>query len=358
MRAIVFAIFISFLTGCASSDPRVAESVARGVKHLQESQQPEGYWGTGLETRGTEIYSMVPGSHDAFRVGTTALCIMALKQAGETTAHDKALEWLLKYGEARRDDGALIYNTWAHIYSTHALALEMRTNKDPRIAERLKYHVDELSRYATYAGGWNYYDFDSHTQLVSMGATSFGTAAGLIALYEARQSRIDVPQRMIDLAVHRVEESRLPNGLYLYGVDYKYKLRLPANKQRGAIGRTQPSNYSLLIWDSKTVSDADARQGLKLFWDDHAFLEMGRKRPYPHESWYQTSGYYYYFDHYYASLLISHLKSAPDARKMIDTIVSHQEPDGSWWDYAMWDYHKPYGTAFAVMTLLESEKIR
>ena len=34
------------------------------------------------------------------------------------------------------------------------------------------------------------------------------------------------------------------------------------------------------------------------------------------------------------------------------TLLVIQEADGSWWDYAMWDYHKPYGTAFAVMTLL------
>ena len=32
-------------------------------------------------------------------------------------------------------------------------------------------------------------------------------------------------------------------------------------------------------------------------------------------------------------------------------ILPHQEPDGSWWDYKMWDYHKPYGTAFAVLSL-------
>src|SRR5256885_1318287 len=50
-----------------------AEAVNRGVAFLQTSQQPDGCWGTGLETRGTEIYSMVPGSRDAYRVGTTAL---------------------------------------------------------------------------------------------------------------------------------------------------------------------------------------------------------------------------------------------------------------------------------------------
>jgi hypothetical protein len=75
----------------------------------------------------------------------------------------------------------------------------------------------------------------------------------------------------------------------------------------------------------------------------------------PHNSWYQVSGYYYYFDHFYAGLLMQHLGAAGKqqyAQQLIDVILPHQEPDGSWWDYPMWDYHKPYGTAFAIMTLL------
>ena len=46
------------------------------------------------------------------------------------------------------------------------------------------------------------------------------------------------------------------------------------------------------------------------------------------------------------------------AQQLADWIVPLQETDGSWWDYAMWDYHKPYGTAFALMTLLECRAVR
>jgi len=52
-----------------------------------------------------------------------------------------------------------------------------------------------------------------------MEPTSFGTAAGLVALWEAKQVDLNVPQRMIDRAIHRMVEMRLPNGAYLYGVD-------------------------------------------------------------------------------------------------------------------------------------------
>src|SRR5213078_2665655 len=69
-------------------DERIRQAIDRGVEYLKKSQQPDGSWGTGRVTRGFEVYSMVPGSLDAFRVGTTALCVMALREVGEKEAHD------------------------------------------------------------------------------------------------------------------------------------------------------------------------------------------------------------------------------------------------------------------------------
>lgn len=340
--------------------PTVTEAIRLGVDYLVKSQQPSGCWGTGLETRGTEIYSMVPGSHDAYRVATTALCVMALREAGEQEARAKGVEYLVTSGEARRDSGDLLYNIWAHTFALQALAVEMRYNPDPRVAAAAKWHLDRMIRYATYTGGWNYYDFNVQTQSPSLDATSFGTAAGLFALYEARQSKLEVPQRLIDMSVRRLEECRSPTGTFYYGVDSKYHPRSPANLPQGAIGRTQPSNYSLWVWDSKVVGQKQSIEGLDLFFKYHVFLENGRKRPFPHETWYQTSGYYYYFDHYFAAMLIQKLPAKYHekyVKKLLPTIMPHQEIDGSWWDYAMWDYHKPYGTAFAVMSLLRCEQM-
>jgi hypothetical protein len=345
--------------------PTIDQAVRDGVTFLVKAQQKEGCWGTGLETRGLEIYHMVPGSHDAYRVATTALCVMALRESiaanvdvpGIKEAHEKGVKYLIEHGDARRDDGSLLYNVWAHTFALQALSDEMEHNKDPdpRLASAARQQLDRLERYQTYVGGWNYYDFAAQTQKPSLGATSFGTAAGLVALWEARQAGVTVPQRMIDLAIHRVEECRLPSGAYLYGSDYKYIPHIPANRARGAIGRAQPANFALWLWGSKKVAEKESIEGLELFFKEHAFLDMGRKRPWPHEAWYQTSGYYYYYDHYYAAKLLDRLNPTDRKRfapQLAEHILPHQEPDGSWWDYAMWDYHKPYGTAFAVMTLL------
>src|SRR4051794_27509631 len=58
----------------------LSQAISEGVAFLISSQNPDGSWGTGTVTRGTEVYSMVPGSHDAYRVATTSLCVIALRE--------------------------------------------------------------------------------------------------------------------------------------------------------------------------------------------------------------------------------------------------------------------------------------
>jgi hypothetical protein len=336
--------------------PTLRQAVTDGVAFLVKSQKPDGSWGTGTETRGMEIYALVPGSHAAFRVGTTALCVMALREAGEKRAHDRGVEYLLTAGQAKRDQGDLIYNVWAHTYAVQALSNELADRKgDARITAAIQWHLDRLQRYETYIGGWNYYDFYAQTQQPSMGPTSFGTAAGLVALKEAEIAGIEIPQAMAKRAVRRLEDMRLPSGSYLYSSDLKYRPRMPANKVRGSIGRTQSGNYALWLWGSPKVDARVAQTDLDAFFAEHMYIAMGRKRQWPHESWYQTAPYYYYFGHYYAARLIEKMGDEGKSRygeQLAQQIMPFQEPDGSWWDYAMWDYHKPYGTAFSIMTLL------
>lgn len=365
------------LCGCGSAEPapvvrpamlsatpttrpirRASVDVAlrKGIDYLVKSQNADGSWGTGKETRGFEVMASVPGSLKAFQLATTSLCVMALREYGETDAHRKGLAYLVANYDVRRDDGMLMYNTWAHTYALQCLAVEMRHSKDPQLKIAAEAHLKKLAGYETYMGGWNYYDFHEQTQTPSMAPTSFGSAATLAALKEAKASGIDVPQRMIDRAVKRLAEMRLPNNSYLYSHDLKYMPRMPANQPRGSVGRTQACNYALWEWGATGIDEKVAREGLEFFFKEHNFILMGRKRQFPHESWYQTAPYYYYFGHYYTARLIE--KLGPEARaefgaKLADVgIVPFQEPDGSWWDFAMWDFHKPYGTAYAVMVLL------
>jgi hypothetical protein len=349
----------------------VDAAVRNGVGFLLKAQNKDGSWGTGRETRGFEILATVPGSLKSFQVATTALCVMALREANAANtdrrlvdpkvaeAHKKGLEFLVTQTDIRRDDGALIYNTWAHTYAVQCLAIEMRHAEDERIGRAARDHLRRLAGYETFMGGWNYYDFHAGTKSPSMGPTSFGSAATLVALFEARESGLELPKGMAERTVKRLEEMKLPNHAYLYSHDLRYRPRLDANLPKGSVGRTQACNFGLWVWDSKVIDKKKVRDGLDFFFAEHNYILMGQKRQFPHESWYQTAPYYYYFGHYYTARLIE--KLGGDARqgygpKLADVgILPFQGKDGSWWDFAMWDFHKPYGTAFAVMTLLRCE---
>ncbi|MCI0343292.1 MAG: hypothetical protein L0216_19470 [Planctomycetales bacterium] len=337
-------------------------AVGEGLAYLVSAQREDDAWGRATETRGNEIYSMVPGSHDAFRVATTALVVLALGELASTPAERAALarglEHLATQGHAKRDTGDMIYNIWAHIYALQALSVELGREHPPALLARVRkmaeWHLDRLVRYETLTGGWNYYDFRAQTRRPSLEPTSFSTSAGLVALWHARQAGLQVPDGLVERALRRLEEMRLPGGAYLYGSDSKYWPRAAHNRVRGSLGRTQAGNCALWLWGSKKVGEKEAREGLDVFFKEHPFIDFGRKRIWPHEAWYATAPYYYYFGHYYAARLIEKLGEAGRrdyASKMHEAILPHQEPDGSWWDYPMWGYGKPYGTAYALLIL-------
>ena len=37
-------------------------------------------------------------------------------------------------------------------------------------------------------------------------------------------------------------------------------------------------------------------------------------------------------------------------------MLERQEKDGSWWDFPFYNYHRQYGTSFALMTLYRCRK--
>ncbi len=330
----------------------IDRAILEGVRLLVRLQNRDGSWGTGRETTDFDVMASVPGSHDAFRVATTALCVMALREAGEKDASGRGLGYLAAYDGARRASPLEIYNVWAHTFALQALSRAWREDRREDCRKMAERHLGFLQRYETFAGGWNYYDFNYGTQTPSMEPTSFGTAAGLAALHEARQAGLAVPEPLVRRALNRLREMRKPDGSFLYGSDFRYMPMHEANRLRGSVGRTQPCHHALWLWGSG-AGEKEAREGLEMFFREHKFLDIGRKRQYPHEAWYYNSPYYYYFDHYYAALLVERL---PDGRGFRGRLAAHvlpyQQADGSWWDYKMYDYHKPYGTAFAVMTLL------
>ena len=343
----------------------VERSIRRGVEFLLKRQNGDGSWGSANITRPNEVYAPVPGAHQAFRAAVTGLCISALIETGGDDARvaeslDRAEAWMFEnLADVRRATPDTIYNCWTHAYGTAALVHMLGRRPDDaqrrqRISELIEHQIGMLDRYEVVDGGWAYYDFNARTRKPSGSTMSFVTAAVLVALHEAKQAGIEVPQRLVDRATASIRRQRKPDFSYLYGEYTKYRPMMPVNRPGGSLGRSQVCNLAMRLWGDEQTTDAVIRTWLDRLLARNLWLDIGRKRPIPHESWFQVAGYFFYFGHYYAARCIELLpedQRPPFQGHLAQLLVRLQEKDGSWWDFTLYDYHQQYGTAFALMSL-------
>jgi hypothetical protein len=349
----------------ADVDAKVLEtSIQRGLDFLIGYQNSDGSWGNPTRTKGLNIYAPVPGAHHAFRTATTAMCIMALIESGSETPETKrsltrAEQWLLTYlPRLRRATPTAIYNVWGHAYSIQALVRMHRHHDDEAMRERLveliESQFDLLDRYESVDGGWGYYDFRLGTKKPASSSISFVNATVLIAFYDAKSIGVEPPKKNVDKAIAALIRQRKPDFSYLYGEYLKDRPMRGINRPGGSLGRSQACNIALRVWGDNKITDKVLDTWLHRLFARNGWLSIGRKRPIPHEAWFQVAGYFYYYGHYYAALCIEDLPGEQQGlfqSHMVQTIIPKQEKDGSWWDYPLYDYHQPYGTAFALMTL-------
>jgi hypothetical protein len=343
----------------------VQKAMDRAVHFLLSVQNRDGSWGSARRTKDLNIYAPVPGAHQAFRAGTTGLCLAALlevdppgEQAQEAIARGE--EWLLReLPKLRRATGDAMYNVWGHAYGIQALVRMLRRHPGDeamkrRIGETIRGQFDLLGRYETLTGGWAYYDFVAQTQRPSGSTISFVSATVLVALCEARDAGLEPPRKLVERAIDSIHRQEKPDFSYLYGEYLRWRPQRPINRPGGSLGRSQACNLALRLWGDRRVTDSVLETWLRKLHDRNLWLDIGRKRPIPHESWFQVAGYFFYYGHYYAARCIDELK--PSSRpffqgQLAAILLALQEKDGSFWDYPLYDYHQQYGTAFALMSL-------
>jgi hypothetical protein len=346
---------------------QVEQAIQRGVEFLLTRQNPDGSWGSPRNTKDLNIYAPVPGAHDAFRCGTSAMCVEALIDTGaadKNPAAKKSLArgeaWLLEnLPKLRRADATAIYNVWGHAYGIQALvAMLDREAKDsprrPQIKTNILGQIELLRRYESVDGGWAYYDFRVGAQRPASDSLSFVTATVLVAFHQADLAGIEIPKDLRQRALDSIQRQRKKDNSYIYGEYLKNSPMMPVNRPAGSLGRSQACNVALRYWGDRTITDAVLTDWLDRLVARNEWLSVGRKKPIPHESWFQIAGYFYYYGHYYAALCVEELdvKLAPAYQDHLAALLLPlQEKDGSWWDYPLYDYHQPYGTAFALMTL-------
>jgi hypothetical protein len=154
--------------------------------------------------------------------------------------------------------------------------------------------------------------------------------------------------------VQEVERSRLSDDAFLYGDYLRYVPRLEINERFGSACRT-PLCLLALEKFGRTVAEETYVSALEnLLIRGASYQKSGVRRPIPHESWYGISGYFYLYGHAYAAYALEKLSPEVQARlwpRLVDAVQYCRDPDGSFWDYPLYSYHKPYGTAFALLAL-------
>lgn len=355
-----------------ASAEAVEQAIRRGVEFLLADQNQDGSWGTAHNTKDLNIFAPVPGAHHAFRAGTTALCVSGLIESGWVEKDAKVREalgrgedWMLtRLPELRRADAVAIYNVWGHAYGIEALARMHRRvgqseERRRQIEEVVRIQYDRLRRYESVDGGWGYYDFNAGAQRPATDSTSFVTAAALVAFRAAKEIGMPPPDGVLKRAVDSIQRQRKSDNTYLYGEYLKWRPMREINRAAGSLGRSQACNVALRLWGDETITDRVLAEWLQRLLDRNGWLSIGRKRPVPHESWFQVAGYFFYFGHYYAALAAEMLP--PEAGNKFKgalavLLIELQEKDGSWWDYPLYNYHRQYGTGYALATLAKCRR--
>ncbi len=350
-----------------SAPPTRAEveaGLAGAIGWLRGAQLASGAWGGCANMLHHETWPNVE-AHRSWQVATTGLVVEALlRHGGDDSACraqvERAVDWIVANHDLRRCDDWDIDNVWGFLYGVEALAGAAR---HPWFAEgERRGAIDAamaklLARIADYQspnGGWSYYA-DEIDAWRPQWATTFTTAAMVLAIDEARAAGQPFDEKRLAAARRAIARCRLPTGAFTYDV-----MALPEpgrfekiNDPRGALGRIPVCDLVLL--DSEQPPDAQTlARGVDLFFRHHAYLDVARMRPTPHEAYHQNSGYFYFFGHRYLGELLPRLPAAlrrDTAGKLAFEVLKTQARDGSCWDYQFASNTKPYATAFAALTL-------
>ena len=343
-------------------------SYDEGLRWLVDNQNDNGSWGGSQWTGGVDS-DPVPGAFQSFDVAVTAMCLEAIfplrEQENFQEAVQKATNFLKQeFPQLRRPHPRHLPNIWGYCYGIQVLAKivkEAEEEEEKWAREEMKRLMKGLELFEVVGGGWFYYA-NSATRTPDAPSASFVNAAVLVALWRAKEVGVEIDEKLVARALKATLLQRKPDSSYLYSartpLDRRAAMK-PINRKAGSLGRSQAGNYALYLWGEEAVTSKVMTEWIGYLLDRQGWLDMGRKRPIPHESHAEVAGYFYYFGHYYGALCLSEIqveRRSELQKDLAGVLTTRQEEDGSWFDYPLYSYHKPYGTAFAVMSLRECLK--
>ena len=339
-------------------------SIRRAADFLLKEQNRDGSWGSHTHTKGLNVICPYPEGPRSFRTASTSLCVIGLLASplkddpAVKAAVDKAVQYLLTtLPTLKRGDTRTVLGVWGHAYGLSALSRAARgvPEESPLYTELKRVaalQVKALDQMADVQGGWGYYTFETFSRRPIGEPTSFLTATVLIACKDAEQAfGLQPDSRVVNRAVTCLEKLRTPAGSYVYSLSHAFYPGRPINRHTGSLARTPAGDLALLKYDPAFISRQQLEDGLERIWSRGGWLSLAVKKPIPHESFAQNAGYFFYYGYYYAARCLSEVSREHlprHAAHMASDLLPMQEKDGSWWDYPLYNYHKFYGTGYAL----------
>lgn len=349
------------------------KSLRAGVDFLLKEQNADGSWGSRA-LKGN-VLILCPGTEGAaaFKIATLSLCLIGLQ---ETPMRDEpAVQEALRKGYAylverlptvKRGDTIAILSNWGHCYSMAALSKraegwEKGSPEWNKFRDLVKEQLRLLALNASVHGGWGYYDFESLKRIPDGWPTAFLTSTAFIALNEVKKVfGLSLDQDVYQRALNFLISCRNPSGNYIYASMHRKHSTGLINRHMGSLGRNTSGNLALEICQPDLLNEKQMEEGLNRLWAKSRWMTTVIKRPKPHEGLAQVAGYFYYYAYYYAArslALVPKEKQAYHAAFIARDLMAEQSDDGSWWDFPLYNYHKFYGTGYALYALSVANKI-
>ena len=223
------------------------------------------------------------------------------------------------------------------------------------LKECARSQVKKLNELASAMGGWGYLTYSGFSKRPAAQPTSFLTGTVLISAWMAGKSfGLSLDDKIFTRALKFLKSQRTPAGTYVYSLSHSFYPGRPINRHTGSLARTPACDYAIRLWEPEDISLRQLVDGLDRLWSRRGWLTMALHKPTPHESFAQNSGYFFYYGYYYSGMCLDML--APNQVKrhaslLADDILTRQGTDGAWWDYPLYNYHKFYGTGYALYAL-------
>lgn len=345
----LFSILPSTVIGQEKEDSSEMDAlIQRSIGQLIAAQEEDGAW----PYQG--VYRVAGKIPVGYRVGGSGIVSTALLYGSESAESDKAIEKavtvmckdlsdpLMEPSDANRYD----VRVWGHIYALDFFCRLKMSNRleaartqskswIPKLVEALKH--EQIAD-----GGWNYASQRRHA--------CFVTAPAAQALLLAKQTGSDVPDEMLLNARKVLVASRSEEGAFVYGGTGDRAL-LP-----GSIARSAMCESTLWLLGANEESQVDhLRDSIEAFhkyWDE---LEKRRKKSGTHMPPYGVAPYYFYYGHRYLAEAIQFLPEDEqgEQRKRFNATLMRTKDENDTWNDRVFDRSKAYGTAMALLGLLE-----